>query len=241
MHFARVKTLSALDRRDDDLGGAEQHGIDGVEVAFEPLEDLSKRRAEIARHATGKRLSESLRIVSGPGDIELRASAVDDRIVGAAHGADKIGMRRTERRGAHAVDDAPERKFQLMRLVQRHFQHARDHLGRPSQALSGRINHCQSRRRDAAIARHFVQNFGRRRTPALDDKRGDIGFASLRGGTNVGEHRVMFAGPSEILELTHRAEDRLIFARGALHAALWARGQKPGLYSMADVLGLGDK
>jgi len=72
-------------------------------------------------------------------------------------------------------------------------------------------------------------------------KRGDIGFASLRGGTNVGEHRVMFAGPSEILELTHRAEDRLIFARGALHAALWARGQKPGLYSMADVLGLADK
>jgi 4-hydroxy-tetrahydrodipicolinate reductase len=72
-------------------------------------------------------------------------------------------------------------------------------------------------------------------------KRGDIGFASLRGGTNVGEHRVMFAGPSETLELTHRAEDRLIFARGALHAALWARGQKPGLYSMADVLGLGDK
>jgi 4-hydroxy-tetrahydrodipicolinate reductase len=72
-------------------------------------------------------------------------------------------------------------------------------------------------------------------------KRGDIGFASLRGGTNVGEHRVMFAGPSETLELTHRAEDRLIFARGALHAALWARGRKPGLYSMADVLGLGDK
>jgi 4-hydroxy-tetrahydrodipicolinate reductase len=72
-------------------------------------------------------------------------------------------------------------------------------------------------------------------------KRGDIGFASLRGGTNVGEHRVMFAGPSEILELTHRAEDRLIFARGALHAALWARGRKPGLYSMADVLGLAER
>jgi 4-hydroxy-tetrahydrodipicolinate reductase len=69
---------------------------------------------------------------------------------------------------------------------------------------------------------------------------GDIGFASLRGGTNVGEHRVIFAGPAESIELTHRAEDRLIFARGALHAALWARGKKPGLYSMADVLGLDD-
>lgn len=70
-------------------------------------------------------------------------------------------------------------------------------------------------------------------------KRGDIGFATLRGGTVVGEHTVMFAGPAERIELTHKAEDRMIFARGALHAALWARGQKPGLYSMADVLGLG--
>ena len=68
----------------------------------------------------------------------------------------------------------------------------------------------------------------------------DIGFASLRGGTVVGEHSVIFAGPAERVELTHRAEDRMIFARGALHAALWARGRKPGLYSMADVLGLAD-
>jgi len=69
---------------------------------------------------------------------------------------------------------------------------------------------------------------------------GDIGFASLRGGTVVGEHAVIFAGPAERVELTHRAEDRMIFARGALHAALWARGKKPGLYAMADVLGLSD-
>src|SRR6202021_1568165 len=69
---------------------------------------------------------------------------------------------------------------------------------------------------------------------------GDIGFASLRGGTVVGDHSVIFAGPAERIELTHRAEDRMIFARGALHAALWARGRKPGLYSMAAVLGLKD-
>jgi 4-hydroxy-tetrahydrodipicolinate reductase len=71
-------------------------------------------------------------------------------------------------------------------------------------------------------------------------KVGDIGFATLRGGSVVGEHSVIFAGPAERLELTHKAEDRMIFARGALHAALWARGQKPGLYSMMDVLGLKD-
>ena len=69
---------------------------------------------------------------------------------------------------------------------------------------------------------------------------GDIGFASLRGGSVVGDHVVIFAGPAERVELVHRAEDRMIFARGALRAALWARGRKPGLYSMADVLGLRD-
>jgi 4-hydroxy-tetrahydrodipicolinate reductase len=71
-------------------------------------------------------------------------------------------------------------------------------------------------------------------------KAGDIGFATLRGGTVVGEHTVMFAGPAERIELTHVAADRMIFARGALHAALWAAKQKPGLYSMMDVLGLKD-
>lgn len=71
-------------------------------------------------------------------------------------------------------------------------------------------------------------------------KVGDIGFATLRGGTVVGEHSVIFAGAGERLELSHKAEDRMIFARGALRAALWARGKKPGIYSMVDVLGIGD-
>ena len=67
---------------------------------------------------------------------------------------------------------------------------------------------------------------------------GTIGFAALRGGTVIGDHSVVFAGEGERIELSHRAEDRAIFARGALKAALWARGRKPGLYSMANVLGL---
>jgi 4-hydroxy-tetrahydrodipicolinate reductase len=69
---------------------------------------------------------------------------------------------------------------------------------------------------------------------------GDIGFASLRGGTVTGDHSVIFSGAMERIELTHRAEDRTMFAQGAVKAALWARNQKPGFYSMADVLGLGD-
>jgi len=67
---------------------------------------------------------------------------------------------------------------------------------------------------------------------------GAIGFASLRGGSVVGEHQVIFAAEKERLVLTHIAEDRTIFARGAVRAALWGAGKKPGLYSMVDVLEL---
>jgi 4-hydroxy-tetrahydrodipicolinate reductase len=67
---------------------------------------------------------------------------------------------------------------------------------------------------------------------------GAIGFQSLRGGSVVGEHTVVLAGEGERIELTHRAESRDIFARGALRAAFWAFDRKPGLYDMADVMGL---
>lgn len=66
---------------------------------------------------------------------------------------------------------------------------------------------------------------------------GDIGFATLRGGSVVGEHSVVFATTGERIILEHRAQDRAIFARGAVKAALWARGNEPGIFSMADVLG----
>lgn len=70
-------------------------------------------------------------------------------------------------------------------------------------------------------------------------KPGAIGFAALRGGQVVGEHTLIFAAGTEHIELTHRAYDRRAFATGAIRAALWARGRKPGLYSMMDVLGMG--
>ena len=69
---------------------------------------------------------------------------------------------------------------------------------------------------------------------------GDIGFATLRGGSVVGEHSVIFAGNSERIELTHRSESRTLFANGAVKAALWAMDKNPGYYSMMDVLGLSD-
>lgn len=89
--------------------------------------------------------------------------------------------------------------------------------------------------REIALAEHSVRvrdgHTGARQA-------GSIGFATLRGGSVVGDHSVIFAGPGERITLTHNSEDRSIFARGGVKAALWARGRKPGLYSMRDVLGL---
>ena len=70
-------------------------------------------------------------------------------------------------------------------------------------------------------------------------REGSIGFAVVRGGDIVGEHTVLYAGPGERLELTHRAHDRMTFAYGALRAAEWLRGRAPGRYTMGDVLGFG--
>ncbi len=91
----------------------------------------------------------------------------------------------------------------------------------------------QGRAVDLATARVATRDGQTGARPA-----GAIGFAALRGGTVVGDHKVIFAGQGERLELSHIAEDRGLFAQGAIKAALWGRGRKPGLYSMADVLGL---
>lgn len=69
-------------------------------------------------------------------------------------------------------------------------------------------------------------------------RRGDIGFATLRGGSVVGDHTVIFAGEGEEISIRHHAADRSIFSRGAVKAALWGRGKGPGLFAMTDVLGL---
>ncbi|HJR55247.1 MAG TPA: 4-hydroxy-tetrahydrodipicolinate reductase [Rhizomicrobium sp.] len=89
--------------------------------------------------------------------------------------------------------------------------------------------------RDIQLDKHWVKSRDGH-TGARED--GAIGFATIRGGTVVGEHSVIFAGSGERITLTHSAEDRAIFAHGALGAAKWGHGKKPGLYSMTDVLGL---
>jgi 4-hydroxy-tetrahydrodipicolinate reductase len=85
----------------------------------------------------------------------------------------------------------------------------------------------------ADAARHGRHGFTGERTSK------EIGVHAMRGGDVVGDHTVIFAGPGERIELSHRASTRDILARGALRAAVWAHGRPPGLYSMQDVLGLG--
>ena len=90
----------------------------------------------------------------------------------------------------------------------------------------------QERKLTAAALRHGRKGLAAERAPD------EVGVHSLRGGDVVGDHTVIFAAPGERLELTHKASDRAIFARGALLAAQWVAARPPGVYDMQDVLGL---
>ncbi len=97
------------------------------------------------------------------------------------------------------------------------------------------LGRAAARGRGIPFERHRVETRWGRTGPRPE---GAIGFAVLRGGDVVGDHTVVFAGEGERIELVHRAGDRRIYARGAVRAARWLVGREPGLYGMADVLGL---
>lgn len=112
--------------------------------------------------------------------------------------------------------------------------HHRDKVDAPSgTALS--IGHAAATARGKAL--EDVKEAGRDGITGVR-KRGSIGFASLRGGNVAGEHTVSFNADDERIELTHKAGDRSIFARGAIRAALWVHKKKAGIYDMSDVLDL---
>lgn len=90
-----------------------------------------------------------------------------------------------------------------------------------------------------ALGRDLSENAVYSRHGMIGERSGsEIGIQTIRAGDIVGEHTLLLAGPGERIELTHRAHTRDNFARGAVRAALWVIGKEPGLYSMADVLGL---
>lgn len=116
-------------------------------------------------------------------------------------------------------------------IVEAHHRHKVD---APSGTALG-LGHAVALGRDTTLERSAVYE---RHGATGPRPRGAIGFSVIRGGDIVGDHRVIFAGPGEQIELAHHAQDRSGFARGALAAARWVVGQPPGLYSMMDVLGL---
>lgn len=115
-------------------------------------------------------------------------------------------------------------------ILELHHQHKVDAPSGTALRLGEAIAEAQG---DAFSDRSVYPYQGRR-------KEDDIGFAVIRAGEIIGEHSVYFTSGDERIELTHRAHDRRIFARGALEAAIWLEGKAPGLYSMADVLGFNE-
>lgn len=115
-------------------------------------------------------------------------------------------------------------------LVEMHHRHKQDAPSGTAARLLEII--LEARQLDGDALKHGRVGLTGARSPR------EVGVHAVRGGDVVGEHTVLFAGPGERLELTHRATDRMIFARGALRAAQWVVRQKPGVYDMQDVLGL---
>ena len=118
-------------------------------------------------------------------------------------------------------------------IVEMHHRHKVDAPSGTALALGRAAAAGRGVEHDAVAARGRDGITGARR-------RGDIGYAVLRGGNVAGEHSVVFAADNERIELSHKAGDRAIFARGGVRAALWVHGQSPGLYSVFDVLGFKD-
>ncbi len=116
-------------------------------------------------------------------------------------------------------------------IVEMHHRHKVDAPSGTAVRLAERVAHARGLDPNEAVVHGRSGQVGARR----DD---EIGVMTLRGGGVVGEHTLLLAGPGERLELTHRAQDRSIFARGAVRAAHWIVDAHPGRYDMADVLGL---
>ena len=162
-------------------------------------------------------------------EVELTKAARHAAIVYAANMSLGVNLLLAlARRVAAALDTGYD-----VEILEMHHRHKVDAPSGTALALGRAV--ADGRRVD--LEDHWVKARDGRTGPR---RAGDIGFATLRGGDVVGEHHVLFAGDGEQVELVHRAGRRDIFAQGALRAARWAHGKPPGLYDMADVLGLSD-
>jgi 4-hydroxy-tetrahydrodipicolinate reductase len=242
---SRMRLVGALDRGDasvlgQDVGLLCGRAANGVAVTADPLPAFAQADAVLDFTAPDATLayadlSAQARVVHvigttgmGPQHEErLKAAARHCRIVRSGNMSLGVNLLAGLLRRAAAVL-GPEYDIEIVEMHHRHKVDA------PSGTalLLGRAA-AQGRGIDLA------ENSARGRDGITGARpEGAIGFASLRGGSVVGDHTVSLAGEGERIEFTHRAESRDIFARGAIRAALWAFDKKPGLYDMNDVLGL---
>ncbi|MDA8231158.1 MAG: 4-hydroxy-tetrahydrodipicolinate reductase [Magnetospirillum sp.] len=164
----------------------------------------------------------------GPDDEEqVRAAAARTPVVYAPNYSVGVNLllALTERAAAVLGDDYD------IEIVEMHHRHKVD---APSGTALG-LGRAAARGRNAALEQVWRKS---RDGHTGARPKGEIGFATLRGGDVVGDHTVVFAADGERMELTHKASSRAVFAKGAVRAALWAGGEPPGLYTMRDVLGL---
>ncbi len=165
---------------------------------------------------------------SADDDAKIAAAARHARIVKSGNMSLGVNLLSVMAEQAARALDAADWDIEILEMHHRHKVDA------PS-GTALLLGEAAARGRGIALAGHSVRvrdGHTGARAP------GTIGFATLRGGSVVGEHSVLLAGEGELVTLSHSAGDRAIFARGAVKAALWARDRKPGLYSMLDVLGL---
>jgi 4-hydroxy-tetrahydrodipicolinate reductase len=227
---------TTLGRDSGELAGA---GKNGVAVSDDPLSLIAKAEALIdfttpASSVALAELAAQARIVHVIGTTGL--SDEDERKIRAAARHAVIVKSANMSLGAALLADLVERAAKVLpdydiEILEMHHRLKKDAPSGTALMLG-----------DAAVKGRGGSLTEKRLKPrdGLAGARADggIGFASLRGGTVVGEHEVVLAGPYERLVLRHVAEDRAIFARGALAAARWGQGKKPGLYTISDVLGL---
>jgi 4-hydroxy-tetrahydrodipicolinate reductase len=235
----------AVERGDSPLIGADIGTVAGIKplgiaVSADPLEviaaaegilDFTTPRAtiEFAGLAANARIVHVIGTtgLSDADEAKIAAAARHSPIVKAGNMSLGVNLLAAiTRRVAEALDDDYD-----IEIVEMHHRHKVDAPSGTALMLA----RAAAEGRGVDLAKHSDRARDGETGPR---RRGDIGFASLRGGSVVGEHRVILAGPGERIELAHIASDRSIFARGAVKAVLWGRGKPPGLYSMSDVLGL---
>jgi 4-hydroxy-tetrahydrodipicolinate reductase len=224
----------------EDIGEVAGIGRFGIKISSDPLEVIAsvdgildfttaKASVEFAGLAANARIVHVIGTTgfSEKDEAAIRAAARHATIIKAGNMSFGVNLLAAiTRRVAEALD--ADFDIEILEM------HHRQKVDAPS-GTALMLGAAAAAGRGVSLPEHSVRSRDGHTGPR---KRGDIGFATLRGGTVVGDHTVVFAGDGELIELRHVANDRGIFARGAVKAARWGRGRGPGLFSMSDVLGL---